>query len=599
MLSNPISTRLQFAAGGDGVPILTRTSGQSVKGYSTQGLPLNNRTTLGAYRMGDTDGNAAPSAIYPGEIFAPIPTRDRTYKDVNFTTVGNRTFQPEDSTLGTAALLKRLGDQKFKAAENEPFADYFATQRLAREADEASRNTGLESLGHSREIMRHLVDTRRKQNEDDYLRKMIDSGVSAEDAQDEIENVRRANAIQESRKVDDRTYQAKMLLSRIAMSRGITPNIAEPLNQSGAIENPTPSQAQSSAMGQPGEGFGTSALDSARQFMTPEFYKRYLRRTGLSAEAANEMTAMSQLVSAGEAPTTIAQLRGMERENALEAARDGMAARLESLRAKRLMLPLPKILIGGRILDAIYTIRGKEAGDKVRFTKEPVQDLSAFKQVIALNQILNIGGSDKVKELKTLMRERRFYKPSIRGEQEPIDNLRDVLRELVVSLVPDDTIMIPFSDSSRAISNDELAKVLDDFKNMSNADMSATQSAAEGYMKELEQMFNDPGQGKNAEDWLKPTATSVRIAATSDSSAVPADVTVPMFPGISSDAAPIAEGGVPAGISEVGVAYAPLPKSITKMGAPDWKAWAQANNFQYSNVKNMKERYESKTLLPL
>ena len=228
------SSHVAFRAGGNGVPILTRASGQSTSGYQTMGLPDGsrpmpgggaNKTSLGAFRMGDQDGNGPASAIYPGEIFGPYGLPDRVYPERTFANVGNNTFQPQNDDAATHALLKRLGDQQFKAVSQAPFEDYRAQQRLARDLDEASRNASLSDLGTSREIIRNLAAERRQQNEDDYLRKMLDAGATPEAARKEIEDVRNANALQEARKVDDREYQAKTLISRIAMSRGVTPMV--------------------------------------------------------------------------------------------------------------------------------------------------------------------------------------------------------------------------------------------------------------------------------------------------------------------------------------------------------------------------------------
>jgi hypothetical protein len=73
--------------------------------------------------------------------------------------------------------------------------------------------------------------------------------------------------------------------------------VQEPLNQSSSIDNPQRSQAMSQAMGMPGEGFGTSPLDMNRQFMTPDFYKKFLRRSTVSQEASDEATAFGQLIT--------------------------------------------------------------------------------------------------------------------------------------------------------------------------------------------------------------------------------------------------------------------------------------------------------------
>ena len=146
------SSHVDFRAGGNGVPILTRASGQSTAGYQTMGLPGGNRpypgggankTVLGPVRYGDDDGNAPASAIdLDGEIFFPYRSPDRVYPERMFPNVGNNVFQPHDTELATVALLKRLGDQKFKAISQQPFDDYAQQQRLAKDLDEAARNAG-------------------------------------------------------------------------------------------------------------------------------------------------------------------------------------------------------------------------------------------------------------------------------------------------------------------------------------------------------------------------------------------------------------------------------------------------------------------------
>jgi hypothetical protein len=156
LLKNPINTKDDFRAGGSGIPILTRNPAQSTAGFQTFGLPTGkstggsaNKTTLGAYRMGDDDGNAAGSAIYPGEIFPPLNAPLRQYQSVTFESVGNNAYQPEtvQRAAATEILLRRLGDNQFKATQAQPFEDYFATQKLAKAVDDASRNAGLEDLG--------------------------------------------------------------------------------------------------------------------------------------------------------------------------------------------------------------------------------------------------------------------------------------------------------------------------------------------------------------------------------------------------------------------------------------------------------------------
>jgi hypothetical protein len=151
-----------------------------------------NKTTLGIYRMGEDEGTSAASAIIgnPGDIFPPIPPSDAVNPARTFENVGNNVFQPQNNDKAVHELLRRLGDQKFKAEAKAPFEDYLAQQRLARDVDEASRNASLSDLGASREIMRSMAEQRRQQNEDDYLRRMLDAGMTPEAARKEIEDVR-------------------------------------------------------------------------------------------------------------------------------------------------------------------------------------------------------------------------------------------------------------------------------------------------------------------------------------------------------------------------------------------------------------------------
>ena len=109
---NPVqSSTVEFRAGGNNVPILTRASGQSTEGFQTMGLPTGsrpmpgggaNKTTLGIYRMGEDDGIGSGSAIIgnPGDIFPPLNAPLRTYNQRTFENVGNNVYQPEDIMSG-------------------------------------------------------------------------------------------------------------------------------------------------------------------------------------------------------------------------------------------------------------------------------------------------------------------------------------------------------------------------------------------------------------------------------------------------------------------------------------------------------------------
>lgn len=518
MEKNPTqSSHIAFRAGGNGVPILTRASGQSTAGYQTMGLPDGskpmpgggaNKTTLGAYRMGDQDGNSPGSAIYAGDIFGPYGQPGRINPERTFANVGNNTFQPQNNDLATHALLKRLGDQQFKAASQAPFDDYRAQQRLARDLDEASRNGSVSELGLSRDIIRNIAAQRRQQNEDDYLRKILAAGGTPESARKEIEDVRNANALQEAKKVDDREYQAKTLIQRIAMSRGITPMTKEPLNQSSSIDNPQRSQAMSQAMGMPGEGFGTSALDINRQFMTPEFYRRNMRRSNLSQEAGDEQAAFNQMISEGEiaAPASgtysMATLRGQERQQQVESASESLAARLDTIRARsnRILNPLPPVVLAKDILDKLYREKNKSKSNRVLFSSETIEDLKPLQLLIALN-LLTVSNPRGNLRLVNTVKQYNFG-----TEVQPSPTLVEDLRKIVIEMNGNElNISIPFVAAIGEVSQKKLVNILQDIKTNISPSLAREIEAAHKQYNEYMAVWNEltqpaPVRGSTAEE---------------------------------------------------------------------------------------------------
>jgi hypothetical protein len=503
LLKNPIPTeRIFFRPGGDGVPILTKNSSQSTYGVQSFGLPSGNstggsanKTSLGSIRMGDDDGNGPASAIVggPGDIFFPYRAPERKYPQVMFESVGFNLFQPEtiQAASSTSALLKAIGDRKFKATEAAPFEDYFATQKLAKAVDDASRNAGLEDLGYSREIMRNLVASRRKGAEDDFMRRALDAGMSAADAQTEVDNVRRANALMETKKVDDREYQSKLLIQRIARSRGIMSSVNEPLTSSGAIENPQLNERMADASGQPENAFGSSPLDRDRVFMTPDFYKRMLRRTGLTQESGDMMAALATATAqaTGAVPTP-SMLAGLERENAIERSRDAVASRLDAASGrKRTLLPLPPI--AEPFIDVLRpAYRNKAPGTLARFKDEEVQDLSAFGCFVALNQAIALEPAKLTQLVGILNEETLIDRSAGRGGAEiPRRDIRGLLREITIQVVGAAELSLPFAGESRALDDTSIFNILSRIKGSSRGDIRAVQSQMGGYGALLEDAF--------------------------------------------------------------------------------------------------------------
>ena len=507
MEKDPVqSSTVAFRAGGNGVPILTRASGSSVNGYQHMGLPTGskpspgggaNKTTLGAYRMGESDGIAPPSAIYEGDIFGPIGQPGRVYPERTFANVGNNVFQPDNNDRGTLELLRKLGDQQFKAKSAKPFEDYRVQQRYISDLAQASRLASPSDSQLARDVIRNISAERRQQNENDYVRKMIDAGATPEFAQQEIQNVRNANALQEARKVDDRPYQAKTLIQRIAEKRGVTPMVREPLTQSSAITNPQPSQAMSQAMGKPGEGFGTSPLDTSRLSMSPELYARLSRRPESSQEASDEQTAFSNLLAQGEIPPpeagslSFATMQGQERQNQIELASEGLASRLESIRnrATRVYEPLPDVLVAKDVLDRLYKEKNKKPYQKALFSSETIQDMRALQLLIALNLRLS---SDK-QSVRTLLTE--LNSRSFGTVDRPNPNILEDLKTIVQKMNKNEgNISIPFASSAISISNPQLVTILQDMRT------AGIRLVAENARKAMTQTLKQPDDMSDSQD---------------------------------------------------------------------------------------------------
>jgi hypothetical protein len=400
------------------------------QGFLIPGANINSKlnvTNIGAYKTRPSDFPPTLTANYDNKI-----------PEVQFTIYGTNVVQPQ-SNLATSALISKLGDQKFKAMDNAPYADYMRIQKLEREILESEHTAGLSELQTSRELMRSLAEERRKQAEDDYLRKMLDSGLSMEDAQDEIETVRRNNALQEARKVDDKQYQSKLLLTRIAKMRGVTSSINEPLSQSGAVMSPQPSDLIATLQGNKGEGFGNAPLDVARQFLTPEYYKKFLRKTQLTQESADKMTAMNQLISAGEIEMpkdsegkpikfasygTPLQFDAEKRRTHLENMKEGIAQQLDSIKmiGQRHMMRLPGIIFAEKSMKEIYDKIKHSVGANVRSKTSNLDSLS-LPQLLVLVNVFLTNQPSKIAVMKDFIRKRTS------GKDVNID--KDLLKEAI------------------------------------------------------------------------------------------------------------------------------------------------------------------------
>jgi hypothetical protein len=415
--------------------------------------------------MGDQDGNSPGSAIISSDIFYPPGQPDREYPERTFANVGNNVYQPENNDAALLALLKRLGDQQFKAKAMQPFEDYRVQQAQAAAIAEASRNASLSDTGTGREVLRSMVAERRAQSEADYMRRMAASGVSPEAAQKELQAIKDANAIQEAKRVDDRDFQAKNLIQKMAAARGITPMARESLSQSGAITNPQPSQAMSQAMGMPGQGAGSSPLEAGRQPIDSDFYDRARTLRADAAERRQQEQAFAMLASEGQIPEpdqgsfSLATLQGQERQQQVEGAAEALAARLETIRSRgsRILKPLPPVIIAKDVLDKLYAEKGKKAGAGVLFSSETIQDMNPLQLLNSMNLLLSTDSRARSAMMSAI--KATFLGTTERPAPGVLNSLKKVVQEMNRG---EPNISIPFASSSTPITSSQIVTILQD-----------------------------------------------------------------------------------------------------------------------------------------
>jgi hypothetical protein len=149
--------------------------------------------------------------------------------------------------------------------------------------------------------------------------------------------------------------------------------------------------------GNEGQGFGTSSLDVNRQFITPEFYRRFLRRSNMTQEAGDEMTAFSNLLTNEKLPQptsgsySLATLQGQERLNEIEGESEALASRLESLRLRqnKIKLPLAEPIFVKELVKRSYNRRKKVTGETVLTVPENIQDMSPSQLILSINYNLS------------------------------------------------------------------------------------------------------------------------------------------------------------------------------------------------------------------
>jgi hypothetical protein len=273
--------------------------------------------------------------------------------------------------------------------------------------------------------------------------------------------------------------------------------VNEPLTTSGAIENPQPNERMADMTGQPENAYGSSPLDRDRIFKTPDFYRKMLRRTALTQEAGDEMSALATAAAQAEGPVpTPAMLQGIERQDAIERKRDSVAARLENATTGRKIIgKMPRII---EFFDSVL-FTTKRPGTATRFELLQPQDMTSFESILALNQIINQDGG-KLDQLKRMLVSTPLKEQGI-GE---------LLRQMTVALVGDSSFRVPVLTSSKPFTTKDILKILEMIKGATKDEVGSVKSEVRGYspFPSLDEAF----PGGSAEQPLPPPVDTRSLA---------------------------------------------------------------------------------------
>jgi hypothetical protein len=223
------------------------------------------------------------------------------------------------------------------------------------------------------------------------------------------------------------------------------------------------------------------------------------------------MAAVNHLISTGQAGdiTNVAQLKGLERTEAIQRTREYAAAKLETLRNRgtKVMLPLPSTdFFSEPLLRQVYGNR--KAGETTYFTTEDSQTLNHSQGVVAMNQLLATDPSGSLYRRAHQFLVEHQFKPINRVGQAGPETF-EILRTLVGELTGGASISLPFVGKSIDFSAQsgnvlELAKALDSIRTLKVSSAGARQSA-KAYEEEVSRLLENPrGEGP-------PPAVDTRI----------------------------------------------------------------------------------------
>jgi hypothetical protein len=176
----------------------------------------------------------------------------------------------------------------------------------------------------------------------------------------------------------------------------------------------------------------------------------------------------------------MATLKGQERQMQVEMASEGLASRLETIRARanRLILPLPPNVIGKDVLNKLYESKGKVGSNRVLYSLETIADMKHPIQLLIALNLTTLLYPNGYSRLFSILNEFSW----LVGEK-PSETLETDLKMVVQRMNKDEpNIAIPFSGALFPLSKLKIATILQDVKNNTSG---ALESEVKAGNKEL------------------------------------------------------------------------------------------------------------------
>jgi hypothetical protein len=153
--------------------------------------------------------------------------------------------------------------------------------------------------------------------------------------------------------------------------------------------NPAPNDQTATLGGNKADGFGNAPLDTARKFLTPEYYGRFLRKSTMTQEEGDRQQAMNNLITSGKAAESgiqfASQMDAKQREANIEFRSEALANQLSSLTNRPRLEPSPP----GFLCEKYYNqTLGVKKPHRVAILE--LTSMNTFQIIYAINRMLAV-----------------------------------------------------------------------------------------------------------------------------------------------------------------------------------------------------------------